>query len=99
GDPRAIGDHGARVSLPTLKEHPKKAYIRYQGHLMEPPIDPGPPGSARVSKWSVCSWAHHVKYSKVQSHWMISVMGLLDLQMAGLFRGLASSSELDFLIS
>ncbi|CAI9533076.1 unnamed protein product [Staurois parvus] len=32
---------------------PKKAYERYQGHLMGPPTDPGPSGSARVSKWSV----------------------------------------------
>ncbi|CAI9557329.1 unnamed protein product, partial [Staurois parvus] len=28
---------------------------RYQGHLMRPPTDPGPSGSARLSKWSVCS--------------------------------------------
>ncbi|CAI9599899.1 unnamed protein product, partial [Staurois parvus] len=32
---------------------PKKAYERYQGHLMGPPTDPGPSGSARVSNWSV----------------------------------------------
>ncbi|CAI9574601.1 unnamed protein product [Staurois parvus] len=30
-----------------------KAYERYQGHLMGPPTDPGPSGSARISKWSV----------------------------------------------
>ncbi|CAI9605203.1 unnamed protein product, partial [Staurois parvus] len=48
--PRAIGDHGAPVSLPKLKKAYEK---RYQGHLMGPPIDPGPSGSARVSKWSV----------------------------------------------
>ncbi|CAI9568187.1 unnamed protein product [Staurois parvus] len=36
--PQAIGDHGAPLSLPTLK----KAYERYQGHLMGPPTDPGP---------------------------------------------------------
>ncbi|CAI9549826.1 unnamed protein product, partial [Staurois parvus] len=48
--PWVIGDHGAPVSLPKLK----KAYKnRYQEHLMGPPTDPGPSGSARVSKWSV----------------------------------------------
>ncbi|CAI9580288.1 unnamed protein product, partial [Staurois parvus] len=51
--PRAIGNHGAPMSSPTLTPHPKKAYERYQGHLMGPPTDPGPLGSARVSKWSV----------------------------------------------
>ncbi|CAI9571722.1 unnamed protein product, partial [Staurois parvus] len=35
--PRAIGDHGAPVSLPKLK---KSLYKRYQGHLMAPPSDP-----------------------------------------------------------
>ncbi|CAI9600146.1 unnamed protein product [Staurois parvus] len=40
--PRAIGDHGAPVSSPT----PKKANERYQGHLMGPPTDPRPSGSA-----------------------------------------------------
>ncbi|CAI9621837.1 unnamed protein product [Staurois parvus] len=25
-------------------------------HLMGPPTDPGPLGSARVSKWSACPW-------------------------------------------
>ncbi|CAI9609967.1 unnamed protein product [Staurois parvus] len=44
--PQEIGDHGAPVSLPTLKGHPKKAYKRYQGHFMGPPTDPGPSGSA-----------------------------------------------------
>ncbi|CAI9575719.1 unnamed protein product, partial [Staurois parvus] len=29
--PRAIGDHGAPVSLPTLKAHPKKAYKKVPG--------------------------------------------------------------------
>ncbi|CAI9580366.1 unnamed protein product, partial [Staurois parvus] len=33
--------------------HPKKPMKRYQGHLMGPPTDPGPSGSARVPKWSV----------------------------------------------
>ncbi|CAI9556460.1 unnamed protein product, partial [Staurois parvus] len=51
--PRAIGDHGAPVSLPKLKKAYEK---RYQGHLMGPPTDPGPSGSARVSKWSVRPW-------------------------------------------
>ncbi|CAI9600233.1 unnamed protein product, partial [Staurois parvus] len=35
--PRAIGDHGAPVSLPKLKKAYEK---RYQGHLMGPPTDP-----------------------------------------------------------
>ncbi|CAI9581146.1 unnamed protein product, partial [Staurois parvus] len=48
--PRAIGDRGAPVSLPKLK----KAYEKgTRGHLMGAPTDPGPSGSARVSKWSV----------------------------------------------
>ncbi|CAI9595844.1 unnamed protein product, partial [Staurois parvus] len=48
--PQAIGDHGASVSLPKLK----KAYEKgTRGHLMGPPTDPGPSGSAQVSKWSV----------------------------------------------
>ncbi|CAI9610283.1 unnamed protein product, partial [Staurois parvus] len=29
---------------------------RYQGHLMGPPTNPGPSGSAQVSKWSVRPW-------------------------------------------
>ncbi|CAI9587670.1 unnamed protein product, partial [Staurois parvus] len=48
--PRTIGDHGAPVSFPTLKPLPKKAYERYEGHLMGPPTDPGLSGSARVSE-------------------------------------------------
>ncbi|CAI9554133.1 unnamed protein product, partial [Staurois parvus] len=51
--PWAIGDHGAPVSSPTIKPHPKKPMKRYQGHLMGPPTDPGPSGSARGPKWSV----------------------------------------------
>ncbi|CAI9611534.1 unnamed protein product [Staurois parvus] len=31
----------------------KNPMKRYQGHLTGPPTDPGPSGSARVSKWSV----------------------------------------------
>ncbi|CAI9562575.1 unnamed protein product, partial [Staurois parvus] len=50
---RAIGDHGAPVPLPKLKKAYEK---RYQGHLRGPPTDPGPLGSARVSKWSVRPW-------------------------------------------
>ncbi|CAI9560982.1 unnamed protein product [Staurois parvus] len=45
--PRAIGNYGAPVSFPTLKPHPKKS-MKGQGHLMGPPTDPGPLGSARV---------------------------------------------------
>ncbi|CAI9557768.1 unnamed protein product [Staurois parvus] len=47
--PQAIGDHGAPVSMPKLKKAYEK---RYQG-IMGPPTDPGPSGSAQVSKWSV----------------------------------------------
>ncbi|CAI9620179.1 unnamed protein product [Staurois parvus] len=46
--PWAIGDHGAPVSLPTFKAHPKKPIKRYQGHFMGPPTDPRPSGTARV---------------------------------------------------
>ncbi|CAI9595048.1 unnamed protein product [Staurois parvus] len=53
GPPGAIGDHGAPVSLLKLKKAYEK---RYQGHLMGPPTDPGPSGSALVSKWSVRPW-------------------------------------------
>ncbi|CAI9620536.1 unnamed protein product [Staurois parvus] len=41
--PRAIRDHRAPVSLPKLKKAYEK---RYQGHLMGPPSDPRPSGSA-----------------------------------------------------
>ncbi|CAI9553092.1 unnamed protein product, partial [Staurois parvus] len=48
--PRAIGDHGAPVSLPKLK----KAYEKgTRGISWGPLLTPGPSGSARVSKWSV----------------------------------------------
>ncbi|CAI9617648.1 unnamed protein product, partial [Staurois parvus] len=47
--PRAIGDHGAPVSLPKLK----KAYEKVPGASHGAPYCPGPLGSARVSKWSV----------------------------------------------
>ncbi|CAI9624172.1 unnamed protein product, partial [Staurois parvus] len=48
--PRAIGDHGAPVSLPTLKPHPKKPIKGTKGHLMGTHTDPGPSGSAQVPK-------------------------------------------------
>ncbi|CAI9620742.1 unnamed protein product [Staurois parvus] len=35
----------------------KKPIKKVPGHLMGPPTDPGPSGSARVSKWSVRPWA------------------------------------------
>ncbi|CAI9574834.1 unnamed protein product, partial [Staurois parvus] len=46
--PRAIGDHGAPVSSPTLKAHPKKPITGTRG------ISWGPLLSARVLEWSVC---------------------------------------------
>ncbi|CAI9602223.1 unnamed protein product, partial [Staurois parvus] len=54
--PRAIGDHGGPCVLTHTQTTPKKAYERYQGHLMGPPTDPGPLGRARVPKWSVRPW-------------------------------------------
>ncbi|CAI9585057.1 unnamed protein product, partial [Staurois parvus] len=47
--PRAIGIMGPLCPCPNSKKPVKKV----QGHLMGPPTDPGPSGSARVSKWSV----------------------------------------------
>ncbi|CAI9565284.1 unnamed protein product, partial [Staurois parvus] len=45
--PRAIGDHGAPLSLPKLR----KAYEKgARGISWGPLLTPGP----RVSKWSVC---------------------------------------------
>ncbi|CAI9592534.1 unnamed protein product [Staurois parvus] len=52
GPPGNRGSWGPCV-LGHTQTTPKKAYERYQGHLMGPPTDPGPSGSARVSKWSV----------------------------------------------
>ncbi|CAI9563539.1 unnamed protein product [Staurois parvus] len=52
--PRGIGDHGAPVPLPKLKN----AYEKGTGASDGPPTDPGPSGSARVSKWSVCPCLH-----------------------------------------
>ncbi|CAI9589909.1 unnamed protein product, partial [Staurois parvus] len=59
--PRAIGRHGVPVSLPKLKKDYEKGT---RGHLMGPPTDPGPSGSARVSKWSV----RPLSRSPCQSH-------------------------------
>ncbi|CAI9576731.1 unnamed protein product, partial [Staurois parvus] len=50
GARRAIGDHGAPVSLPKLKKKPMK---KVPGASHWPPTDPRPSGSSRVSKWSV----------------------------------------------
>ncbi|CAI9576083.1 unnamed protein product [Staurois parvus] len=52
GPPGNRGSWGPCV-LAHTQTTPKKAYERYQGHLMGPPTDPGPLGSARVLKWSV----------------------------------------------
>ncbi|CAI9596333.1 unnamed protein product, partial [Staurois parvus] len=49
GAPRAIGDHGAPVFLLKLKKPMKKV----PGASHGAPTDPGPTGSAQVSKWSV----------------------------------------------
>ncbi|CAI9564799.1 unnamed protein product, partial [Staurois parvus] len=49
GAPGNRGSWGPCVLAQTQKSLLK----RYQGHLMGPPTDPGPSGSARVSKWSV----------------------------------------------
>ncbi|CAI9622926.1 unnamed protein product, partial [Staurois parvus] len=48
--PRAIGDHGAPVSLPKLKNAYEKGT---RGISWSPLLTPGPSGSAQVSKWSV----------------------------------------------
>ncbi|CAI9581730.1 unnamed protein product [Staurois parvus] len=39
--PWAIGDHGAPVSLPTLKPHPKKPIKKVPGASHGAPTDPG----------------------------------------------------------
>ncbi|CAI9612529.1 unnamed protein product, partial [Staurois parvus] len=62
--PRAIGDYGAPVSSPTPKKAYEKANERYQGHLIGPPTDPGPSGSARVAKWSVRPCLRYCSFSK-----------------------------------
>ncbi|CAI9547293.1 unnamed protein product, partial [Staurois parvus] len=40
--PRAIGDHEAPVSLPTLKTHPKKPIKGTRGISWGPLLTPGP---------------------------------------------------------
>ncbi|CAI9599483.1 unnamed protein product, partial [Staurois parvus] len=52
GPPGQLGIMGPLCLAQTQKNLRK----RYQGHLMGPPTDPGPSGSARVSKWSVRPW-------------------------------------------
>ncbi|CAI9537522.1 unnamed protein product [Staurois parvus] len=49
GPPGNRGSWGPCVLAQTQKCLGK----RYQGYLMGPPTDPGPSGSARVSKWPV----------------------------------------------
>ncbi|CAI9571163.1 unnamed protein product [Staurois parvus] len=54
GPPGNRGSWGPCVLTQTQKSLQK----RYQGHLMGPHTDPGPPGSARVSKWSFHPWCY-----------------------------------------
>ncbi|CAI9567700.1 unnamed protein product [Staurois parvus] len=53
-----LGNRGSQgpCVLTHTQTTPKKASERYQGHLMGPPTDPGPSGSARVLEWSVRPW-------------------------------------------
>ncbi|CAI9612794.1 unnamed protein product, partial [Staurois parvus] len=51
GAPRAIGDHGAPVSLPTLNAHPKKTLKGTRGISWGPLLTLGP---RAVLEWSVC---------------------------------------------
>ncbi|CAI9562957.1 unnamed protein product [Staurois parvus] len=55
------------LSLPTPTKAHEKANERYLGHLIGPPTDPGPLGSARVAKWSVrsCLFASCVYSSNI----------------------------------
>ncbi|CAI9559140.1 unnamed protein product [Staurois parvus] len=55
GPPVNRGSWGPCV-LAHTQTTPKKVYESYQGHLMGPPTDPGPSGSARVPQWSVRPW-------------------------------------------
>ncbi|CAI9578234.1 unnamed protein product, partial [Staurois parvus] len=55
GPPGNRGSWGLCVLVHTQTTL-KKAYKKYQGHLMGPPTDPRPSGSARVHKWSVRPW-------------------------------------------
>ncbi|CAI9587971.1 unnamed protein product, partial [Staurois parvus] len=53
--PRAIGDHGAFVSLPKLK----KAYEKgTRGISWGPLLTPGPRAVPEFTKWSVHPWIH-----------------------------------------
>ncbi|CAI9602030.1 unnamed protein product, partial [Staurois parvus] len=56
GPPGNRGSWGPCV-LAHTQTTPKKAYERYQGHLIGPSSDPGPSGSARIPKWSVHPWS------------------------------------------
>ncbi|CAI9602986.1 unnamed protein product, partial [Staurois parvus] len=49
-NPMAIGDHGAPVSSPTLKPHPKKPMKGTRDTL----LTPGPQAVPECPKWSVC---------------------------------------------
>ncbi|CAI9622118.1 unnamed protein product [Staurois parvus] len=82
-----MGPPGNRVSwgpcvLAYTQTTPKKAYERYQGHLMGPPTDPGPSGSARVSKWSVrpCIW---LPCPVIQPRWCKSTHTVLPDRLIG----------------
>ncbi|CAI9578904.1 unnamed protein product [Staurois parvus] len=48
--PRAIGDHGAPVSSPTIKPHPKKPMKGTRGISWGPLLTPG---TQAVPEWSV----------------------------------------------
>ncbi|CAI9618927.1 unnamed protein product [Staurois parvus] len=54
--PRAIGDHGAPVSSPKLKPHPKKPMKGTRGISWGPLLTLGPRAVLEVSKWSVRPW-------------------------------------------
>ncbi|CAI9545566.1 unnamed protein product [Staurois parvus] len=62
GPPGNRGSWGPCV-LTHTQTTPKKAYERYQGHLMGPPTDPGPSGSAEFPNGQ--SAPGYVIYSKV----------------------------------
>ncbi|CAI9565200.1 unnamed protein product [Staurois parvus] len=48
------GNRGSWGPCPCPNSKPMK---KVPGHLMGSPTDPGPSGSARVSKWSVRPWS------------------------------------------
>ncbi|CAI9585763.1 unnamed protein product, partial [Staurois parvus] len=65
--PRAIGDHGAPVSLPKLK----KAYEKgTRGISWGPLLTPGP---RAVPKWSVCLCLHSTKSHAACQKWSSSL--------------------------